>query len=58
MHLQSFFELLFGFFRNLINTLNTVTVDGFGVSVPLPVLIFACISLVMIANVFWRGAKG
>lgn len=56
--MQSFFELIFNFFKDIIATLGTVSITGFGVSVPLPVLIVSCIALVMIANVFWRGAKG
>lgn len=58
MNLESFFTLFFTLIKNIILTLGNYSIEAFGVSVPLTVLIGAIIIFGMVVNVFWRGAKG
>ncbi len=58
MGVQGFFELFFGFIRNIFGTLNQYKLYAFGAEVSIVAIIFALIVTSMVISIFWKGAKG
>lgn len=51
-------QLFFTFIADLISALDTVVFDMYGFRVSLWSIIFAFILVGIVANVWWKGAKG
>ena len=55
--MTDFFTLLFGFFGDLIDALDSAVFEFFGANVSLAAVIFALLALGLIISIFWKGAQ-
>lgn len=55
--MTQFFKILFGFFGSVIDLLDGVAFELYGVNVTFASVIFALLGISIIISVMWKGAK-
>lgn len=56
--MQTFFDLMFNFMNNFVNTIGQYKFNFYGLNVSIVDIILGFIVMSMVVSVFWKGARG